>query len=245
MIHQSQEVYKNDFETFLSHTNEKAILLEEIVKEIQSNKYRSILDIGAGNGLLSIPLSKQVDTYLAVEPKDSFVEKLRSAGIKTVHDFFPTNIEGNFDMVLSSHSISYDESKFDTFVQSAWDLVANQGQLLIITYRGQEDDWTDFMRELGHNPIDENRKGYNALIMLLNSLGEVKYRKVRSTVKTDSLAEMVDALAFVAGDGVPEIKEQFLRKRSHIEKIIQSQYHKDGVYEFPFWHYFISTLKDA
>ena len=68
-----EDIYKNDFEKFLSHTDEKKVLLDEISKEIEKHKTESLLDIGAGNGLLSIPLSKKVESYLAVEPNKKFV----------------------------------------------------------------------------------------------------------------------------------------------------------------------------
>lgn len=99
------------------------------------------------------------------------------------------------------------------------------------------------MERVGENPIDSNRVGYNTLIMLLNTLGEVKVHKVKSIVKTGTLEEMLYALSFVASDGEPVKKEKFLEKRVRVEKILNSEYQVAGGIEFPFWHYLISTYK--
>lgn len=240
---EKQNAYKNDFEKFLAHTNEKEILRDEIIQEIKKRKAKSLLDIGAGNGLLSIPIAQVVDRYLAIEPKEVFVKTLKAAGLDVIHDRFPTILEDQFDFVLSSHSIKYDKALFEPFVRAAWKCVAPNGALVIITYRGQEDDWTRLMDALGENPTDRNRVGYNGLIMLLNDLGEVKTKKIKTTVRTDTIDDMIDALALVAANGVPERKEEFMKKRTKLEKILRSSYTKNSGFEFPFQHYIISTLK--
>ncbi|MDP3003966.1 MAG: class I SAM-dependent methyltransferase [Candidatus Azambacteria bacterium] len=233
--------YKNDFEKFLAHTNEKEVLFDEIVKEIERCKTRSLLDIGAGDGRLSIPLSKKVTTYLAVEPKESFAEKLRAANIRTIQGTFPVEIPETFDFVLSSHSISYDKELYEAFLQKAWSLLNPEGTFLIITYRGQEDDWTNLMKNLGNNPIDYNRAGFNKIIELLHSLGEVKMKKVATSVRTENFEDMIQTLSFVASDGKPDKKNRFLQYRPRLEKILRSRYQDEAGYFFPFQHFFITT----
>lgn len=238
-----EDAYKNDFEKFLSCTDEKQILLDEITDDIKRIGANSLLDIGAGNGLLSIPLSKRIDHYVAIESKVSFVEKLKEAGLTVMQATFPTNVEGSFDLVIASHSISYKKNLFEPFIRKAWELVKPDGTFLIITYRGQEDDWTNLLRELGENLIDYNRVGYNSTIELLYSLGEVKTRKVTTRVLTENIEDMLDALSFVASDGKPKRKERFMKKQSRIEKILNSRYRDGANYFFPFQHFFISTHK--
>ena len=72
-----EEQYIKDFETFLKHTDEKEVLYQALAEEIKSNHFSSILDIGAGNGDLSLPLSKLVNRYLAVEQKPKYVQRLK------------------------------------------------------------------------------------------------------------------------------------------------------------------------
>ena len=243
--------YINAFQKFLSHTDEKEIFLDEIAKEIKKYNAHSLLDIGAGDGLLSIPLSKKVDRYLAIEPKGEYVKKLQDTGLEVAQGEFPMEINESFDLVLSSHSLgSYRKENFESFVREAWKLVNSKGVLLMITYRGQEDDWTNLMDHIGVKKKefeikigDYNRIGYNALIELLNSLGEIKTRKVVTKVVTDNIEDMIQALSFVFSYGKAEKKEQFLSFRTKLEKILNSKYKDDKGYYFPFQHFFITVEK--
>lgn len=238
-----KDVYGSDFEKFLAHTDEKQILLEEISKEIEKYDVKSLLDIGAGNGVLSIPLSKRVENYLAVESNKNFVAKLRKAGLAVREGNFPLVISRSFDMVLASHAVSYLKDLFEPFIYEAWKSVNPGGVFLVITYRGQEDDWTRLMRELGENRENPNRVGFNSIIELLASLGEVKMRKAITKVRTENIEYMLFALSFVASDGEAEKKEAFLQKQAQLCKILDSRYKDAEGFFFPFQHFFIIAKK--
>lgn len=238
-----EDNYKNDFEKFLAHTDEKQVFSDEISKEISKHKVKSLLDIGAGNGLLSEKISKKVGNYIAIEPNENFVAKLRKQGLEVLEGKFPLDISGTFDMALSSHSISYNSDLFQPFIKAAWELVNPKGIFLIITYRGQEDDWTRLMKDFGKKQEDLNRSGFNQIIELLFSLGEVKTRKVITKLKTGNLDDMVQALSFIASDGKLERKSEFLKNRAKLEKILNQKYHDRNGYFFPFQHFFITTKK--
>ncbi len=238
-----EKEYKNDFEKFLVHTNEKQVLLEEITKDIQKHNVQSLLDIGAGNGLLAIPLSQGVHRYLAIEPKESFVEKLRSNNLDVIQSNFPVSISEKFDMVLSSHSIYYDREKFEPFIRKAFELLNPKGVFLLVTYRGQEDDWNELLDFLGQNEMDYNRVGFNSIIELLSTLGIVTMRKVTTKVITDNFDDMIQALSFVFSNGKPEKKNIFLNYQTKLEKVFNSKYKTENGYYFPFQHFFIKTQK--
>ncbi len=239
-----EKEYKSDFEKFLAHTDEKRILLEEITKEIGRCNAESLLDIGAGNGLLAIPLSKKVSRYVALEPKESFVEKLKSGGLNVIQGSFPVPVSEKFDLVLSSHSLSYEKETFEPFIKKAFELLHPKGVFLIITFRGQDDDWTNLLDLLGKkDKTDRNRIMFNSIIELLNTLGAVTIRKVITKVTTDNLEDMIQALSFVFSDGKPEKKEAFLGYRIKLEKLLNSKYKIEQGYFFPFQHFFIMTKK--
>jgi len=252
-IKQEEKVdsYIDDFQKFLFHTDEKEILFGEIYKEIEKYNIHSLLDIGVGDGLLSIPLSKKVRRYLAIESKEEYVKNIQEAGLEVVQGKFPIKINESFDSVLSSHSLgSYRKENLESFVRGAWKLVNLKGILLIITYRGEKDDWTNLMDYIGARDerfdikiVDYNKIGYDTLIKLLNSLGEVKIRKVITKVVTDNIEDMIQALCFVFSYGKTEKREQFLSLCTKLENILNSQY-RDGMrYYFPFQHFFIVTQK--
>lgn len=243
LLEQMENNYKNDFEKFLSHTDEKQVLLSSISGEIEKYKVKSLLDIGAGNGLLSVPLSEKVENYLAIEPHQSFAAKLRAAGLEVIENVFPLKVPGTFDMVLASHSISYERDSFEPFVKEAWRSVKSRGIFLIITYRGQEDDWTQLMKSLGGNHEDPNRIGFNQILVLLSPLGKLRTRKVITKVRTKSLDDMVQALSFVASNGDPRRKIEFIKNKPRLEKILKQKYQDEDGYSFPFQHFFIITQK--
>lgn len=238
-----EDAYKNDFEKFLSHTDEKQVLLDTITDYIRENNVTSLLDIGAGNGLLSIPLAKMVSHYVAVEENENFALKLRESGLKTIEATFPTNVDGSFDLVLSSHSIPHEKELYEQFIKKAWKLVRPNGVFLVITFNRDRYDWANLLQELKLISIDKNKVGYTVLVELLKSIGKVRTWNVTTRVVTENLDDMVNALSFVASDGNEEIKREFLDKSEQIREIIKISYKEGMGYAFPFQHIFVSTHK--
>ncbi|GEM_PF-1304482 len=235
--------YKHDFEKFLKHTDEKAILVSEIEKYISRYDIRSVLDIGAGNGEISIPLSKKVDRYLAIEKNPEFTLQLTQGGVETMEAEFPVQVVGAFDMVLASHTISYRRSDFSTFikefVQTAWNLVNENGIFLMIGSGGNNDDWYNLMKEIGEaTELEPNKLGYQETTEQLHAIGKVTVEKVAAYVRTETLEDMIDALTFIAGKGDPVRKEKFLRHRDVTESILTEKYATADGFAFPFYHYF-------
>ncbi len=237
------ELYESDFQTFLKYTNEKKILRDEIIKIIKKLKIKSILDVGAGNGDLSYPLSKEVEDYLCVEPKKGFADLLRAKGLKVIEDKFPVRIDKRFDLVLCSHSIPYDKPELISFLNSAWENVKNRGSLLIITYIGKGDDWNKFLDSIGQKSSGDAYISYEDKLKMLNSFGKLKIKEVFSEVNTKRVEDMIRALSFIAGGGIQNEKDFFLQRQEVIKKILKKKYFRKGVYFFPFRHIFILIRK--
>ncbi len=241
--------YKHDFEKFLKHTDEKAVLVSEIEKYISRYSVRSVLDIGAGNGEISIPLSRKVNRYLAIEKNPEFTAQLTQGGVETVEAEFPVQVVGAFDMVLASHTISYRRADFSNFikdfVQTAWNLVNENGVFLMIGSGGNNDDWYDLMKEIGEEAeLEPNKIGYQETMEQLNAIGKVTIEKVPAYVRTETLEDMIDALTFIAGKGDPARKEKFLRHREVIESILTEKYATADGFAFPRYQYFRSIQKN-
>jgi hypothetical protein len=79
--------------------------------------------------------------------------------------------------------------------------------------------------------------------ILLKSLGNFKFKKIISHVNADNVNDLVQALSFVASDGIPVRKKNFLSKRKKITEILNKKYHKNGKYSFPFNHFFFIIKK--
>ncbi len=244
-----QRDYRSSFERFLAHSDEKNVLFREILKDIRMVGATSLIDIGAGNGSLAIPLAREVERYQAIEPNEAFAEALRAAGVEVLQETFPCAVNGPFDFALLSHSVPYDEQSYEIFLEAAFDLLAPKGELLVITYPGLDDNFTQLLKRLGKRSAERHRHGYAGIVLKLFHLAEdqlesVKIRQVVTKVETTTANEMVDALSFVAGDGDLERMERFLRKRRQIRRILYDEYRiSDTKFSFSFKHKFLRVRK--
>ncbi len=239
-------LYPKYFEDFLNVTDEKEQLFEGIMKEIEGFDFQSILDIGAGNGKLSIPLSIAMPDYVAIEPNVLFAERLRIGRIKEVIEKkFPCKINRQFDLVLISHVLSYNPEEFKPFIEAAFEAVKPKGLLLIITYRSEEDDWTKLLEKLGESRAEENEKNFRQILRYTHTLGSVTLEEVTSRVRATKIEEMLKALAFVYSDANPVKKKYFLSKKEIIIKTLNKKYRRKRQYYFPLRHVMINIRKNV
>ncbi len=232
-----KKFYENEFENFLVCTDEKKVLFEEILKEIKNREVSSMLDLGAGNGFLSVPLSKQVDRYVAVEKSTYFAKKLDKLNIEVVKKNFPFKIKEKFDMVLISHSLP--KKNYKRFIKSAFDTVEKGGCLLIINGERKNSDWVKLLKKIGEG--DEFVRDH--LSESLKLLGKVDTRKVKTRVCGKNKQDLLHALSFVFSDGDKKLKKKFL---SHKEEVVTflSKYETKNEVLFPFYHLFTIIKKD-
>jgi len=235
-------MYKEAFESFLKNTDEKKIFLEVLTAYIKEKKCKSILDIGAGNGDLSIPLSKLVDTYLAIEPIGEQADIIRQNNIQVVQDFFPCNIDQNFDTVLCSHSTPGKPEKFIPFINNAFELCKPDGNLLIITYNDSEKTWNTMLEKCSL----EWPGFHNDRLALLRKFLNQNYNNIDETeiithISSTSYKEFIHALAFVYTDG-KHSDEDFVNSKT-VQQYITENHYINGVYSFPFYHYMFSIRK--
>ena len=240
------ENYKSSFENFLKHTNEKKILIKFLSNYIKKLKVKSLLDIGAGNGSMAIPLSKMVNSYLAIERNKSFIKKLKLELIEVVEEEFPKGpikLDKRFDLVLCSYVIPHDRD-FKKFITKAWRYVRPKGYLLIITHRQSHDEWGKFCKKIKFNVYWDKPSFFPKLIRYLKIFGKVSIKDVVSFIESKNLEEFFSALTFVACQGEKNKEKSFYKNKSKIIKIINREYNKKGFYKFPFKHYFILCKKD-
>ncbi len=241
--HQLNQAYTKAFETFLSHTNEKLILLEYLGKLIQSREVSSVLDIGAGNGDLAIPLAREVGRYVAVEQKPNYANTLRNSNLFVYQAVFPCLIDGKFDLVLGSHIIPWRKEEYTPLIFAAWDLVATYGQLVLITYDDTEHSAWNELRD-GCNLPTSRRSGSRIDLFreVLETLGEVEVIELVTAVETNTLDELCQALAFVYSDGEIE-KLTFFLKNEAVRTYLETNHKTEGRYSFPFTHYVLQVSK--
>lgn len=238
------EAYINSFETFLAATNEKEVLLEKIQGHFMHLQPQNVLEIGPGNGDISIPISKQSPNYLAVEKNPKYVERLKKEGLNVIEGVFPVALADEFDLILASHAVSYENKGVTEFIDAAWLLLKPKGSLVVITYRDTEDDWSKLMRFLGYDLGEVDSENFDTITRKLTSLGELETEVVETHVETKTIKDMINALSFVASDGRPKKAQEFISKAGKIEAFLDSpQYKTNTGHQFPFQHFFLLTRK--
>ena len=240
--HRLTEEYTTAFRAFLDHTKEKQDLFAALERRIVSAEAHSLLDIGVGNGDLAIPLSKLVHRYVAVEANLEFAMKLQANGIEVINAAFPHQIEGTFDIVVASHVVPWEENESKAFLQAAWRRVGPRGRFIMITYDEEQGDWGELLR-LSGLPTETVGQGHFAGYQkLLEFFGRLEMEPVVTHVTTNLLDEMLRALSFVYGDGMPEKARRF-QENTTVRYTLQTRYRNHGEYEFPFTHYLLQAEK--
>lgn len=241
--HRTTSAYSKSFQAFLDHTDEKPVLLDVLTKRLRTLGALSLLDIGAGNGDLSIPLSKLVERYVAIEQKSDYAERLRNAGLEVIHSPFPCSLDTRFDAVLLSHSLpahSDGRDGWEPFVSAAWSQTSETGHLLIVTFEDEESEWNDLIQASGLELMREREKRLASLKAYLKTFGAVEQSIITTLVTTKTLDEMVQALAFVWSDGLPEHMDLFLANQK-IGEYLDARYKTKDGYAFPFHHYLLDV----
>ncbi len=237
--------YDRMFENFLACTDEKEVLCAEIQRRIRDCRAPSLLDIGAGNGDLAIPLSQAVARYLAIEPKPTYVSRLKDAGLEVILGIYPLPLDEHFGMVLSCHSTPWKIAEYRRFLEEAWARVSPGGVLLVVTYNDEESEWNDILRACGLR-VAEVLPGDRRLPKLgtyLASLGRVTNDVVTTHVRAQVLTDILAALAFVYADGTEEREREFLHAAPRVREQLCSRYWRNGRFEFPFHHVFLQVQK--
>ena len=221
-------------------TNQKEVLLGEVVKYLEKFNVTSLLDIGPGDGTLAQQLANNVSRYLAVERNENFLKKLESLGLESVFATFPCPIEETFDMVLASHSLPEQKSLYKPFLDTAWKAVRPGGTFLIASLKGGagaltklKSMWRIDESEMIDKPL------FDTMMDILNTYGEVTVHHTVSTLESDDYEEIVD---FVLTSINPS-KEKKQDCKRFLEDEIKSKYQKNGTYYFLNEHVFASVQK--
>ena len=131
----SSAAYEGDsFQKFLSLTNEKQILGNEILNLIEPT-YKSLLEVGAGNGDLTEYYLNKFETAVLIEPAQQFYENLkyRFPNRKIVHvkieEFKSEQV--SFDLIVASHVFIYFEHPFN-ILEYLFSILKKRGKFVII-----------------------------------------------------------------------------------------------------------------
>lgn len=244
--YRQDDAYIEAFEAFLSCTDEKEVLAREVEKRAAERKASSILDIGAGNVDLAVPLSRLVRHYTAIELNPKYAETLRRAGLQVVEQEFPCEVEEQYDIVLASHSIPWDSERYQAFIEAAWGQVTARGIFIGITYDDVTSEWTKLLTACGFESKRNDAANSGRLKSMLEwvkKFGEVQVEKVTTFTASEDLDKVITALAFVYSDGVPENTSEF-QANKQVPRFLEENYKVQGIYKFP-WHHLIIQISKS
>ena len=131
----SSIAYEGDsFQKFLSWTDEKEVLGKEILK-LAKPSYRSLLEVGAGNGDLTEHYINSFEKAILLEPSQQYYEHLlkrfpNATVIKTKAEVSRSS-GGLFDLIVASHVFIYVTHPLDT-ISKLCALLHEGGRFVII-----------------------------------------------------------------------------------------------------------------
>jgi SAM-dependent methyltransferase len=235
--------YTRAFTRFMAHTDQAAVFLREVGGYVARHRVASVLDIGAGNGALAIPLSRRVRRYVAVERDPGYVRRLREHGVEVVAGAFPVPVDGVHDLVVMSHALSYEEENHHDMLRAAWELVAPGGRLLVVVHRGGPDtDWGRLLAGAGMGGfVGPLARSLDELVPTLSAMGPLETRDVVTTVAAGDVRDMVELLSFVAPRGE---QEEFLRHGAELTGLLDRGHRTASGYSFPFRNAFLCVRRD-
>jgi 2-polyprenyl-3-methyl-5-hydroxy-6-metoxy-1,4-benzoquinol methylase len=240
------DLFYEGFESLQRHSDEKRVYVEKFVEYIGRYAASSLLDVGAGDGEVALPISEHVDNYVAIEQSLEYAMRLQAAGKTVVNQLFPTDIKGKYDLVVMSHVISHVSGNYTTLVPAAWDLINPDGHLLVVTHRGaKEDDWSRLLESVGLGYSETSSKHLSELIDDLSERGDTTIENVVTHLKADQSSQMIRAMAFLAASGGKTHYNRFMEKADAVTEVLESRYRVEDGFYFPFIHPFISTKKPS
>ncbi len=235
------EEYAKAFETFIRCTDEKKVFLGVLREKISKDGIGSVLDIGAGNGDLAIPISKLVRRYVAIEPVSKYAARLKENGITVIESFFPCDIRETFDLALISHSLPWKPEKYEPFLLEAAKLLKERGEILAITYDDGIGDWHEMLKNCDL-PSKRRITGHIDTLsaFIRASFSNFIRKDLITTITSKSLDEALSALAFVYSDGEPSHFKEFVDS-TIVQRYLRERYWtEEKGFSFPLTHIFLS-----
>ena len=149
---------------------------EQLISKMIISKEDTVLDVGCGEGSVTIPLSKEVKSITAIDATDKMLEildeKIKSEGIENIKtvkdDINDVNLEkyGKFDVVLASRVVNGIKSPKKVF--SNFNEMANK--YVFITLFGPN-NWK--LEKDFHEYLSKEYNGAPSYTILLNLLAEM------------------------------------------------------------------------
>ena len=217
----------SSFQKFLKWSDEKEKTKDAIFSVIK-NKNKSLLDIGAGNGMLTKLLENRFDHIVAVEQSKSMFEELERSldPQKTIFinkKIQDTKIDGTFDVIIASHVFQFIAQPLELICQIQ-KLLKKDGLFLLIDHKPNS-EYGRFYNKYRKDIFDEKDKEFTVAINynfgeLLKKIFSVKTACFSSTLLMPSVNDAISIFDFIYDIGFEKIaKDSLERTKKSMEEI--------------------------
>jgi SAM-dependent methyltransferase len=199
------------YRTFISHSDEKDILVNKISDLIDRKKFHSCLEIGLGiSPYFAEILGKHFNKYLIVE-KRLYNHALPNKIGLINEDWETVKLNQKFDVIIASHVIYYFKDK-KIAIQKMFKML-NPGGVIFFVVNGKSADYGPMKIAFSKMTRQPYVFTYDELMDIIGSRSYREYT-VPSTIKFDHMEELYDILK-ISFDAWPkeylELKDQIIR----------------------------------
>jgi len=222
-----------DIRIFFRFSNEKTILVREIVRIMQPQKSYSVIDIGCGEGYVIREIHKKVKKCVALDPDPEMLDILKQKIENSNVFFVPKRFEDyesneKFDITLTSHTLSFFKNKWNAIKKMLY--YTKKGGKAIIVLHSNSSEQFRILEEMFRKAYKKriNHIYAEALCNHLVACGfEPKLDKVETVLRLPSLDTACEMSYFLfridyqkATSEIKNLIRKYLerrRKNEHIE----------------------------
>lgn len=193
--------YQELFSRYTEVTNGKQRIAECIATLTSETGRGSLLDLGAGDGALTVLLSKTFDRVVAIDKKEKYAERFgRHANVNFVHSELEAyEPDGRHNVVLFSYSLSgVAAEELRQVIDRMLSARSDVGKLLVVTYQDQC-AWDRYTQEI-NSQLGESTI-YSGVAFHTQQLEAAGYKtrnlaNLATDIRGDDILDLYDRLGF-------------------------------------------------
>ncbi len=153
----NEVAYQKSFELFLRKTDEKVVIEDFVRDAVFLHRDMSFLDIGGGDGSLTLNIARKVGRTTVVEPNRGLCKGLtRHQKIRVINKKWEDiHLAEKFDFILAAYVVTYfPRSRRKQLIRKMYHLLNPGGKLLILSVDAKKGSWrkvhSRFYELMGH-----------------------------------------------------------------------------------------------